>query len=169
MKAGRFPGFGDHVPFSLPPLFGPVRAGLFFISIREVENITRMSVFGIIRKGRQAAKDLNAKQAEKEKKEQEKPPYKHVPRHAAIDALSGGPAGYRTPTGLRIQEQNRRRSAMTASGVGMSGMNMSGMNMSGVMTPVHLGVPRINSSLSHVSYPSAYASPVVQVPRSCQL
>lgn len=115
-----------------------------------------MSVFSMIKRGRQAAKEHRAEQAEKEKKEAAKPPYKHVPKHAAIDALSGGPAGWREHDRQRIVEQNRRRSAMTASGVGMSGM----------MTPVHAGMPRVSSSLSHVSYPSAYASPVVQVPRN---
>ncbi|KAH8889831.1 hypothetical protein GQ53DRAFT_197919 [Thozetella sp. PMI_491] len=115
-----------------------------------------MSVFSIIKKGHRAAKDHKAEQAEKERKAQATAPYKHVPKHAAIDALSGGPASYREADRARIVEQNRRRSAMTASGMGMSGM----------MTPVHSGMPRTNSSLSYVSYPSAYASPVVQMPRA---
>ncbi len=115
-----------------------------------------MSVFSMIKRGHKAAKEHAAKQAEKERKEQEKTPYKHVPRHAAIDALSGGPASFRDGDKQRIVEQNRRRSAMTASGVGMGGM----------MTPVHMGMQRTNSSLSYVSYPSAYASPVVQMPRA---
>ncbi|KAL2023090.1 hypothetical protein VTK56DRAFT_4000 [Thermocarpiscus australiensis] len=115
-----------------------------------------MSVFSMIKKGRQAAKEHRAVQAEKEKKEAEKPPYRHIPKHAAIDALSGGPAGWREHDRRRIVEQNRRRSAMTASGLGMSG----------VMTPVHMGIPRVHSSLSHVSYPSGYASPIVQLPRN---
>ncbi|KAK4217831.1 hypothetical protein QBC37DRAFT_33561 [Rhypophila decipiens] len=115
-----------------------------------------MSVFGFMKKSRQAAKEHAAKQAEKEKAEQLKAPYKHVPSHAAIDALSGGPATWRDADRPKILEQNRRRSAMTASGMGMGGM----------MTPVHQGMPRVNSSLSHVSYPSAYASPHVHVPRA---
>ncbi|KAL2258735.1 hypothetical protein VTK26DRAFT_7823 [Humicola hyalothermophila] len=115
-----------------------------------------MSVLSMIKRGRQAAKQHRAEQAEKEKREAEKPPYKHIPKHAAIDALSGGPAGWREYDRQRILEQNRRRSALTASGVGMSGM----------MTPVHAGMPRVHSSLSHVSYPTAYANPVVQLPRN---
>ncbi|KAL2134673.1 hypothetical protein VTI74DRAFT_11184 [Chaetomium olivicolor] len=115
-----------------------------------------MSVFSMIKRGRQAAKEHRAERAEKEKKEAEKPPYKHIPKHAAIDALSGGPAGWRENDRVRILEQNRRRSAMTASGVGMSG----------VVTPVNMGIPRVQSALSHVSYPSAYASPIVQLPRN---
>lgn len=118
-----------------------------------------MSVFSMIRRGRQAAKEHSAKQAEREKAESAKTPYKHVPRHAAADALTTGPSGYREEDRPRIMEQNRRRSMMTASGLGMSGTS----------TPVHVGFPRVNSALSHVSYPAAYASPVVQmsqVPRA---
>ncbi|KAL2175740.1 uncharacterized protein P884DRAFT_279203 [Thermothelomyces heterothallicus CBS 202.75] len=44
-------------------------------------------------------------------------------------------------------------------------MTASGVGMSGFVTPTHAGVPRVHSSLSHVSYPSADASPVVQLPR----
>jgi hypothetical protein len=110
-----------------------------------------MSVFSMIKRGRQAARDHNAKQAEAKKKEEGKVQYKHVPTHAAIDAMGSGPASSRESDRARILEQNRRRSAMTA----------SGMNMSGVMTPVHYGMPRLSTSLSYVSYPHSYATPPV--------
>ncbi|RKU45878.1 hypothetical protein DL546_008069 [Coniochaeta pulveracea] len=115
-----------------------------------------MSVFSMLKRGRQAAKEHAAKEAERKKKEAEKLPYKHVPRHAASDALAGGPATWREVDRPRIMEQNRRRSMLTASGV----------NMSGTATPVHVGFPRVNSALSNVSYPAAYASPVVHTPRA---
>ncbi|KAL1873141.1 hypothetical protein VTK73DRAFT_1052 [Phialemonium thermophilum] len=114
-----------------------------------------MSVFSLIRRGRQAAKEHSAKQAEKQKKEEEKPPYRHIPKHAAIDALNGGPPTWREADRPKILEQNRRRSAMTASGLGMTAMG-----------PSNGGIPRASSSLSYVSYPSAYATPIVQVPRT---
>ncbi len=45
--------------------------------------------------------------------------------------------------------------------------NGTARSMPAITTPLHAGTPRANSSLSHVTYPSAYApSPVVQVPRS---
>ncbi|KAK0637244.1 hypothetical protein B0T17DRAFT_613860 [Bombardia bombarda] len=119
-----------------------------------------MSVFSMFKRSRQAAKEHSAKKAELEKKEEAKVPYKHIPKHAAIDAISAGPATWRETDRPKILAQNRRRSAMTANNVGMGGM----------MTPVHQGMhsgmPRVNSSLSHVSYPSTYASPVRQVPRA---
>ncbi|KAK4181819.1 hypothetical protein QBC36DRAFT_228 [Triangularia setosa] len=102
-----------------------------------------MSMFSFIRKGRQAAKEHKAEKAEKAKKEAEKPPYRHIPKHAAIDAVSSGPSGWKTEDRQKIIDQNKRRSAMTT-----SGMNMTGQ-------------PRIHSSLSHVSFPAAFASPVV--------
>ncbi|KAK0735802.1 hypothetical protein B0T21DRAFT_384563 [Apiosordaria backusii] len=102
-----------------------------------------MSMFSFIRKGRQAAKEHKAEKAEKAKKEAEKPPYKHIPKHAAIDAISSGPGGWRTEDRQKIVDQNKRRSAMTT-----NGMNMTGL-------------PRVHSSLSHVSFPAAFASPVV--------
>lgn len=118
-----------------------------------------MSVFSLIKRSRQAAKEENAKKAEKEKAEA-KVPYKHVPKHAAVDALLGGPTGWKEADRVRIMEENRRRSAMTANGMGMP---------SGLSTPVHAGVfTRENSSLTHVSYsaPSGYATPIPHIPRA---
>lgn len=109
-----------------------------------------MSVFGLLKRSRQAAKEHAQKQEEAKKKEGEKTPYKHVPQHAATDALSTAPPGWRMDDRTRIMEQNRRRSAMSAAGVGMPGA----------------GLPRVGSSLSHVSYPSVYANPIVGMPRS---
>ncbi|ORY63255.1 uncharacterized protein BCR38DRAFT_486008 [Pseudomassariella vexata] len=107
-----------------------------------------MSVFSIIKRGRQQAKEHQASKAKKTKEEAAKIPYKHVPTHAAIDALSGAPSSWRHDDRPKIMEQNRRRSAMVPSG---SGTNLNGM-------------PRVGSSLSYVSYPSAHATPVVPLP-----
>jgi len=117
-----------------------------------------MSVFSILRKGRQAAKEHSAKVAEQQKQEEAKVPYRHVPTHAAVDALAGAPSSWKEEDRPRIMEQNRRRSELAAAGMGRG--------MPTLVTPVHVGLPRTNSSLSHVSYPSAYASPVVNMPRN---
>ncbi|KAK4450139.1 hypothetical protein QBC34DRAFT_82817 [Podospora aff. communis PSN243] len=110
-----------------------------------------MSVFSVFKRGRQAAKEHTAKQAEQKKQEGVKTPYKHVPKHAAIDAMSSGPASSRDYDRPRIQEQNRKRNAMTANGTA---------------TPSFNGLPRVHSALSNVSYPASYATPIVQMPRS---
>ncbi|KAI1274378.1 hypothetical protein F5Y07DRAFT_401464 [Xylaria sp. FL0933] len=107
-----------------------------------------MSVFSIIRRGRAQAKEHNAKQADKEKAEAVKLPYKHVPTHAAIDAIATAPSSWKQDDRPKIREQNRRRSAMAASGLS------------------HSGMPRVGSSLANVSYPSVYATPVVPLPKN---
>ncbi|POR31454.1 Uncharacterized protein TPAR_08337 [Tolypocladium paradoxum] len=109
-----------------------------------------MSIFSHIRKSRQQAKDHNAKLAEQQKKEQDKIPYRHVPTHAATDAFASAPPSWREADRPRIIEQNRRRSAMAASG---HHMNMP-------------GVPRVGSSLSRVSYPVEDVTPMVRLPRA---
>lgn len=107
-----------------------------------------MSVFSIMKKGRQQAKERNAETAEQGKTGTVKQPYKHVPTHAAIDAMSGSPSSWRHEDRPKIMAQNRRRSAMAASSIRASGL------------------PRVGSSLSHVSYPDVYNTPVVPLPRN---
>ncbi|KAK8118914.1 uncharacterized protein PG998_003540 [Apiospora kogelbergensis] len=95
-------------------------------------------MFSIIRKGRQQAKEHTAKVAEKTKDEEAKKPYKHVPTHAALDAMAGTPASWRDEERPRILEQHRRRSAM-------------GTNL------VHTkGYPRDSTSMPYISYSSSY-------------
>ncbi|RYC54827.1 hypothetical protein CHU98_g11385 [Xylaria longipes] len=107
-----------------------------------------MSVFSIIRRGRAQAKEYNAKQVDKDKAEAVKLPYKHVPTHAAADAIATAPSSWRQDDRSKIREQNRRRSAMAASGMG------------------HSALPRVGSNLANVSYPSVYANPVVPLPKN---
>ncbi|KAI1734495.1 hypothetical protein F4680DRAFT_453897 [Xylaria scruposa] len=107
-----------------------------------------MSVFSLIRRGRAQAKEFNAKQADKDKAEAVKLPYKHIPTHAAADAIATAPSSWRQDDRSKIREQNRRRSAMAANGMG------------------HSGLPRVGSSLANVSYPSVYANPVVPLPKN---
>ncbi|KAF6842043.1 hypothetical protein CPLU01_00136 [Colletotrichum plurivorum] len=110
-----------------------------------------MSVFSLIKRSRQQAKEHSQKKAEKEK-EPPKQPYRHVPTHAAVDALSGAPSSWKHEDRPRIQEQNRRRSAMAASGLTN---RMPGPSL-----------PRVSSSLSHVTFPSANANPAGHMPRA---
>ncbi|KAF2972274.1 hypothetical protein GQX73_g1244 [Xylaria multiplex] len=108
-----------------------------------------MSVFSIIKRGRAQAKEHSAKQADKDKAESVKLPYKHVPTHAATDAIATAPSSWKQDDRSKIREQNRRRSAMMASG-----------------SSSHGGLPRVGSSLAYVSYPSVYANPVAPLPKN---
>ncbi|KAK8080673.1 hypothetical protein PG997_008491 [Apiospora hydei] len=68
-------------------------------------------MFSIIKRGRQQAKDHSAKVAEKTKDEETKKPYKHVPTHAALDAMAATAA--RQPSGLKASHDL----TITATGV----------------------------------------------------
>ncbi|KAI1108695.1 hypothetical protein F5Y14DRAFT_456764 [Nemania sp. NC0429] len=107
-----------------------------------------MSVFSIIKRGRAQAKEHSAKQTDKDKDETVKLPYKHIPTHAATDAIATAPASWKQDDRSKIREQNRRRSAMAANGMS------------------HSALPRVGSSLANVSYPSVYANPVVPLPKN---
>ncbi|KAI0404209.1 hypothetical protein F4802DRAFT_259327 [Xylaria palmicola] len=107
-----------------------------------------MSVFSLIRRGRAQAKEHSAKQADKDKTEAVKLPYKHVPTHAATDAIATAPSSWKHDDRSKIREQNRRRSAMAANSAS------------------HTALPRVGSSLAYVSYPSVYANPVVPLPKN---
>ncbi|XXG94444.1 dolichyl-phosphate beta-glucosyltransferase [Hypoxylon texense] len=107
-----------------------------------------MSVFSLIKRGRAQAKEQSAKKAEKAKEEAVKLPYKHVVTHAALDALSGAPSGWKHTDRPKIMEQNRRRTAMAASEANLAGM------------------PRVGSSMSYVSHASVYSTPVVPLPKN---
>lgn len=107
-----------------------------------------MSVFSIMKKGRQQSKEKDAEAAGMEKAETVKQPYKHVPTHAAIDAMSGSPSSWKHEDRPKIMAQNRRRSAIAASSLRGGGL------------------PRVGSSLSHVSYPDVYNTPVVPLPKN---
>lgn len=103
-----------------------------------------MAFLSIIRRGREQAKEQKAKDAAKAKEDPPKAPYKHVPKHAAIDAMSSAPSSCKEFDRAKIIEQHRRRSAMAASAA--ASMKTA---------------PRFGSSLSMVSYPSPQATPVI--------
>ena len=66
-----------------------------------------MSIFGKLRRAKQAADTQKDKKAESKT---EPAPYKHVPTHAATDALLGAPATWREQDKKAIQAQHQRRS-----------------------------------------------------------
>lgn len=76
---------------------------------------TTMSVFSKIRMSKKAAKEHKDKEKTKEVAEQTKPPYKHTPTHAAVDALSGAPSTWKVEDLPKIKEQHKRRSQMRIS------------------------------------------------------
>ncbi|CAK7263114.1 hypothetical protein SEPCBS57363_000403 [Sporothrix epigloea] len=76
-----------------------------------------MPVFSIFLRGSRAPHDQkiqSEKQAGKQKEELSAPRYHHIPTHAAVDALLGGPAGWMRDDAQRIRESNLKRTTMDA-------------------------------------------------------
>lgn len=105
-----------------------------------------MSVFSKILASRKAAKEHKNKVAEKEK-EPAKVVYKHVPTHAAVDALSGAPSSWKHEDRPKIKEHHKRRSEMVISRTGSSLSHMSYMNAAAGSSSNIPPLPR-NSSYS---------------------
>ncbi|KAH0537592.1 hypothetical protein FGG08_005624 [Glutinoglossum americanum] len=71
-----------------------------------------MSIFSKLRAAKRAADE--AKGAEKESKTKSQPaPYKHIPTHAAVDALSGAPSAWKAQDVPLIKAQHQRRSQLS--------------------------------------------------------
>ncbi|RYP78497.1 hypothetical protein DL771_000450 [Monosporascus sp. 5C6A] len=102
-----------------------------------------MPLFSVIRRGREQAKELKAKDSAKAKEDVSKAPYKHVPTHAAADAMSSAPNTFKDIDRAKILEQHRRRSANVANSASLK------------------SYPRGGSSLSTMSYPSLQANPII--------
>ena len=74
-----------------------------------------MSIFSKIKGAKKAAKDHKQAQQAPAPENVDKPvPYKHVPTHAAIDAMAGAPASYREADRAEIKATNEKRRSMVA-------------------------------------------------------
>ena len=73
-----------------------------------------MSFFSKLRNSKKAAHEVKlARAAEEQKERQVKPPYKHIPTHAASDALRiAPPSASADENRAAIRAQNVRRSVM---------------------------------------------------------
>lgn len=80
-----------------------------------------MSIFSKLKQSKKAAKEHKAKSSKQiQAEELPQAPYKHVPTHAAVDALSGAPSSWQHEDRPRILEQHKRRSMMTITRTGSS-------------------------------------------------
>jgi hypothetical protein len=102
-----------------------------------VDDYGIMSIFSKISKSKQAAREAKGKAIEKEQKEEAvvKVPYKHVPTHAAVDALSGAPSTWKAHDRIKIREHHKRRSQMAISRTGSALSTVSFLNNSTVPGP----------------------------------
>ena len=80
-----------------------------------------MSIFSKFRNAKKAAEKAKKAQAAKDHEVEQPVPYKHVPTHAAIDALSGAPSSWQLEDRDAIRVQNeKRRSQMIRNYSGLS-------------------------------------------------
>lgn len=104
-----------------------------------------MSIFSKIKESRKAAKTHKEKIAAKEV--DVTVPYKHVPTHAAVDALSGAPSTWKADDRSKIKEHHKRRSQMAISRTASSLSTVSYLNPAAGSSSQAPPMPR-NSSYS---------------------
>jgi hypothetical protein len=104
-----------------------------------------MSVFSKIKLSRKAAKEHKDKAVDKDAVV--KVPYRHIPTHAAVDALSGAPSSWKQEDRSKIKEHHNRRSQMVISRTGSSLSTTSYMNSAAGPSSHAPPLPR-NSSYS---------------------
>ncbi|KAL8729615.1 MAG: hypothetical protein Q9181_004939 [Wetmoreana brouardii] len=82
-----------------------------------------MSIFTKIKGAKKAAdKHKHAKASEIPVEKKDTPvPYRHIPTHAATDALTGAPSSWREEDRAAIKHQHKRRSMMTRNSSALSG------------------------------------------------
>ncbi|APA07346.1 hypothetical protein sscle_02g021160 [Sclerotinia sclerotiorum 1980 UF-70] len=113
-----------------------------------------MSIFSKIKGSKKAAQQHKEKTIadENQKKSEEevtKVPYKHIPTHAAIDALSGAPSSWKNEDRTKIREHHKRRGQMTISRTHSTLSTVSSMSNTIESSSVAPSLPR---AISHDSY-----------------
>lgn len=106
-----------------------------------------MSIFSKLKASKKAAKEHKLAAKEKDPNEVTKIPYKHIPSHAAVDALSGAPSSWTRDDRSKIKEHHQRRSQMVISRTGSQLSTTSYMNAAAGPSSQAPPLPR-NSSYS---------------------
>jgi hypothetical protein len=103
-----------------------------------------MSIFSRLKLSKKAAKEHKQKASQQiNSKDVPKPPYKHIPTHAAVDALTGAPSSWKHEDRPKILEQHKRRSIMSVNRAG-----------SALSTRTDHHTPAVPSLLRNSSYSS---------------
>ncbi|RFU28151.1 hypothetical protein B7463_g8182, partial [Scytalidium lignicola] len=119
-----------------------------------------MSVFSKIKLSRKAAKEHAAKKAEKENVDASNIPYKHVPTHAAVDALSGAPSSWKYDDRSKIKAHYTKRSQMRFNRTASTLSNVSYATGNGMGSKAEAGpssqAPTLPRANSYSSYNAAW-------------
>jgi len=114
-----------------------------------------MSIFSKLSQSRKAAKEHKSKLAEKDELAAKPIKYRHVPTHAAVDALNNAPSTWKVTDRTKIKEQHARRSMIALSRTASAKTTLSAMNgqsSSDAANPL----PRIHSYSGHSSHSAAW-------------
>ncbi|SLM39774.1 hypothetical protein LPUS_10387 [Lasallia pustulata] len=136
-----------------------------------------MSIFSKIRGAKKAAEKHKGSKTQEKAAEEKAAPYRHVPTHAAIDALSGAPSSWKAEDRSAIKAHHKRRSALIRNSSNLSAVpsmkrtssyNTSEWGLTPVLEPKksHLGPPGHTGQHSHLGYQADAGSPIVKSPLS---
>ena len=134
-----------------------------------------MSIFSKIVGAKKAADQHKGAQAQSSTAEPKKAPYKHIPTHAAIDAMAGAPAAFKDADREAIKYQNKRRSAMSRNNSDWSAatsintsINRNASYTSNYTDNSRASRPRLQTRRSHVGFQGydGYSNPKPQIGRS---
>ncbi|KAL8981140.1 MAG: hypothetical protein Q9205_003981 [Flavoplaca limonia] len=109
-----------------------------------------MSIFSKIKGAKKAAdKHKQAKSTEVPVEIKNTPvPYRHIPIHAAVDALTGAPASWREEDRAAIKHQHKRRSMMTRNSSNLSGALHPSSSYTGSDFSNYGMMPAVNAAAS---------------------
>ena len=111
-----------------------------------------MSIFSKIRGAKKAAEQHKGAKSQEKAAEEEKVPYRHVPTHAAIDALSGAPSSWKAEDRSAIKAHHKRRSALIRNSSSLS--TVTGMNRTSSYNGSEWGLaPVLEPRKSHLGHP----------------
>ncbi|KAL8682605.1 MAG: hypothetical protein Q9186_001378 [Xanthomendoza sp. 1 TL-2023] len=121
-----------------------------------------MSIFSKIKGAKKAAdKHKQAKATEIPVEVKAAPvPYRHIPTHAAVDALTGAPSSWREEDRAAIKHQHKRRSMMTRNSSTLSGTLHPSSSYAGSDFSNSHGVSPVGSEHSN----SSSSSQLVELP-----
>ena len=107
-----------------------------------------MSILSKFAQSRKAAKEHKSKMAEKDELAAKAVKYRHIPTHAAVDALNNAPSTWKITDRPKIKEQHNRRSMMALSRSASAQTALSALNGESSSDSAH-PLPRIHSYSSH--------------------
>lgn len=163
----------EDIPGRIPPLpsSSPITAITLILTAFLHLN---MSIFSKIRGAKKAAEKHKGAKTQGKVAEEKAAPYRHVPTHAAIDALSGAPSSWKAEDRSAIKAHHKRRSALIRNSSNLStgpsmkrssSYNGSEWGLTPVLEPrkSHLGHP---GHSSHLGYQADAGSPIGKSPLS---